>query len=308
MKFLKQLKIFFIFGALLMPLLVLASSHKTIKTHHHITKKIQHQKTIQKKVSTHHVITREIKPMYAPANNGRNAVIVIDPGHGGKDPGASGSGGIDEKNVVLAIAKDLDVDLKKEPHITPELTRHGDYFVTLRGRLRLARKGRADLFMAIHADAYSDNYAHGASVFALSEQGASSEAARWLAQKENYSELGGVDLADKSYELRSVLIDLSQTASISESLQYGWSIVNALRQNHMTLHRGTVEQAPFVVLKSPDIPSLLIETGFISNQQEELNLNNPDYQQKLAEALAEGVVSYLKHYPPPGTWFALQHS
>ena len=279
---------------------------KTERVHHVAPKKIQHQKTIQKKQPEHRVIKKETKPIYSPVNQGRSTIVVIDPGHGGKDPGASGSGGIHEKNVVLAIAKDLNADLKKVPHVVPEMTRNGDYFVTLRGRLDLARKGRADLFMAIHADAYIDSYAHGASVFALSERGASSEAARWLAQKENHSELGGVDLADKSYELRSVLIDLSQTATIRESLEYGWSVIHALREGHLRLHRGAVEQARFVVLKSPDIPSLLIETGFISNRQEELNLNNPHYQKKLAQALADGVVSYLKHYPPPGTWFAMK--
>ena len=281
---------------------------KTEKVHHVAPKEIQHQKTIQKKQPEHHVAKKETKPIYSPVNKGRSAIVVIDPGHGGRDPGATGPGGIHEKNVVLAIGKDLNADLKRAPHVVPEMTRNGDYFVTLRGRLDVARKGRADLFMAIHADAYINRYAHGASVFALSERGATSEAARWLAQKENYSELGGVDLADKNYELRSVLIDLSQTATIRESLQYGWTIVRALRQDHVAMHRGRVEQAPFVVLKSPDIPSLLIETGFISNRQEELNLNNPHYQKKLAQALADGIVSYLKRYPPPGTWFAMKRN
>lgn len=241
-----------------------------------------------------------------PQNTGRNAIVVLDPGHGGKDPGATGPNGIHEKNIVLAIGKDLDAILKKAPHITPKMTRSGDYFVTLRGRLQLARKGQADLFMAIHADAFINSDAHGASVFALSERGASSEAARWLAQKENYSELGGVDLSDKSYQLRSVLLDLSQNATIRESLIFGNSVVRAFHAVHVRLHRGFVEQARFVVLKSPDIPSLLIETGFISNRQEEHRLNDPAYQERMARALASGIEHYLENNPPPGTWFALK--
>ena len=236
--------------------------------------------------------------------NLREAIIVIDPGHGGKDPGATGLHGTHEKNIVLAVGKDLYNLLKQNPDIHPELTRSGDYFVPLRGRLRLARKGRADLFIAIHADAYRDRYARGASVFALSQRGASSEAARWLAQKENYSELGGVaDFEDKSFMVRSVLIDLSQTATTRESLHLGNCLINSLR--HVArLHRGYVEQAPFVVLKSPDIPSLLVETGFISNAKEEVELRSSSYQHQLAYALMQGIVNYLKRYPPPDTLFA----
>ncbi len=280
------------------------AEHYSSKTKTSLEKKIvSHSKTVKK---AHVKVPVHVK--YSPTGGKRSSVIVIDPGHGGKDPGATGPGGIHEKNIVLAIAKDLDAILKREPHVHPEMTRSGDYFVTLRGRLQKARKGRADLFMAIHADAYINSYAHGASVYALSERGATSEAARWLAQKENYSELGSVDLANKSYMLRSVLIDLSQTATIRESLQFGWSVIHSFRESHLRLHRGTLEQAPFVVLKSPDIPSLLIETGFISSRKEELNLNNPRYQKKLAQALARGIVNYLKRYPPPGTWFAMKRS
>jgi N-acetylmuramoyl-L-alanine amidase len=234
----------------------------------------------------------------------RDIVVVIDPGHGGKDPGATGSRGTHEKNVVLAISKDLYSLLQKQNGIKAKLTRRGDYFVPLRGRLRLARKGSTDLFIAIHADAYKDRYARGASVFALSQRGATSELARWLAQKENYSELmGGVDLDDKSYLLRSVLIDLSQTATIRESLQQGKYIMQALGKT-AKLHRRHVEQAPFVVLKSPDIPSILIEVGFISNRQEELLLRGSKYQHKIANALMKGIVGYLHRYPPPGTMLA----
>ncbi|MBU1558960.1 MAG: N-acetylmuramoyl-L-alanine amidase, partial [Gammaproteobacteria bacterium] len=214
----------------------------------------------------------------------REAVVVIDPGHGGRDPGATGTRGTHEKMVVLAIGKDLYAMLKKQPGIKPEMTRHGDYFVTLRNRLRVARRDHADLFIAIHADAYINHYSRGASIFALSQRGATSEAARWLAQKENYSELGGVDLEDKSYLLRSVLLDLSQTATIRDSIKCGNDV---LRQMRMVahLHRGFVEQAPFVVLKSPDIPSLLIETGFLSNAREELLLRDKNYQHRIAHAL-----------------------
>jgi N-acetylmuramoyl-L-alanine amidase len=233
--------------------------------------------------------------------NLRNAVIVIDPGHGGQDPGATGQLGTHEKNIVLAISKDLAALLQQQPGIEVKLTRTGDYFVPLRGRLRAARAGWADVFIAIHADAYRKLSSRGASVFALSQHGATSEAARWLAQKENHSELmGGTNLEDKSYLLRSVLIDLSQSATIRESLVLGNYIIRSLNQV-ARLHTGHVEQAPFVVLKSPDIPSLLIETGFISNRFEEKLLRNPKYQQKIAHAIMQGIINYLHRYPPPGT-------
>ncbi|OGT09679.1 MAG: hypothetical protein A2X77_05815 [Gammaproteobacteria bacterium GWE2_42_36] len=167
----------------------------------------------------------------------------------------------------------------------------------------MARKGKGDLFMAIHADAFSNVDARGATVFALSEHGATSEAARWLAQKENYSELGGVSLSDKSYMLRSVLLDLSQTATIQDSLQFGYSELQALKKVSR-LHESFVEQAPFMVLKSPDIPSLLIETGFISNRDEEAQLNDPAYQKQLANALTQGIVNYLQQNPSPQTYFS----
>jgi N-acetylmuramoyl-L-alanine amidase len=235
----------------------------------------------------------------------RNVIIVIDPGHGGKDTGAPGQLGTYEKNVVLAIAKNLYALLKKQPGVDPRLTRSGDYFVPLRRRLRLARQGWTDMFIAIHADAYKNHASHGASVFALSQHGATSEAARWLAQKENYSELmGGVNLDDKSYLLRSVLIDLSQTATIRESLALGNNIMHSLSKV-AKLHVNRVEQAPFVVLKSPDIPSLLIETGFISNRHEELLLRNPTYQKKIAQAIAHGILNYLHQHPPSNTTLAV---
>lgn len=239
------------------------------------------------------------------AVEGRDIIVVIDPGHGGKDPGATGPRGIHEKNVVLAISKDIEHDVNAIPGMTTKLTRYGDYYITLRDRLRIARKDLADFFVAIHADAFHDRNANGASVFALSQRGATSEAARWLAEKENYSELGGVDLANKSRVLRSVLIDLSQTATIHQGLIVGKTIVNRLAKI-TPMHSMRVEQARFVVLKSPDIPSLLIETGFISNPKEERLLNNPNYRKKLAKAITAGIKAYFLAHPPPHTLFALK--
>lgn len=236
----------------------------------------------------------------------RNIIVVVDPGHGGKDPGTTGPNGTHEKNVVLAISKDLARLLNHEPGFHAELTRTGDYYITLRGRLAIARKDKADMFIAIHADAYKYKDATGASVFALSERGATSEAARWLAERENKSELlGGASLPNKDNVLRSVLIDLSQTNTISESLQIGASVLRQL-SNVTVLHHDRVEQAAFVVLKSPDIPSILVETGFLSNPQQERQLTNPQYQEKLAVAMMQGIKSYFMRNPPPGTLFALE--
>lgn len=235
-------------------------------------------------------------------SHSRNVIVVIDPGHGGKDPGARGPHRSNEKHVVLAISKELQRQLNAYPGIRAVLTRNGDYFLDLRQRLRIARKYKAELFIAIHADAAYNNSAHGASVFALSQRGASSEAARWLAEKENYSELGQVHLEDKNYQLRSVLLDLSQTATINQSVQVGQVILKGL-ERVCTLHCRKVEQARFVVLKSPDIPSLLIETGFISNPQEEWRLNNPAYQRQLAQAMAYGIKAFFWRNPPPGSVF-----
>lgn len=252
--------------------------------------------------------TSSTKPvMSLPAQGRRKVVVVIDPGHGGKDPGATGVRGTREKDVVLAISKNLAVLLNNTPGYSAILTRDGDYFIELRGRLKLARKDKADMFVAIHADAYINPEARGSSVFALSAHGASSEAARWLAERENYSELGGVNLNqlnDKDNMLRSVLIDLSQNATIGSSLQLGSALLNSLGKFNR-LHHGKVEQAPFMVLKSPDIPSVLVETGFLSNPWEEQNLRNPSYQQKIAGALHQGIMDYFSQNPPEGTLLAL---
>jgi N-acetylmuramoyl-L-alanine amidase len=233
-----------------------------------------------------------------PQNRAHVFTVVIDPGHGGKDTGAIGKGGIYEKEIVLNISKKIAARLQKIPGLQVILTRRGDYFVPLRGRLNVARRHDADLFIAVHADAYFNNTASGASVYALSQHGATSEAARWLVQQESHSELDGIQLnklQDKSSMVRSVLIDLSQTATIRDSMRLGNHILDSL--DHITpLHYKQVELAPFVVLKSPDIPSILIETGFISNSQEEMKLTNPYYQNQIADAVTRGVKSYIRRY------------
>ena len=243
--------------------------------------------------------------MHTPLPSMRKIVVMIDPGHGGKDPGASGAHGVREKNVVLAIATRLRTLINQQPGMQAFLTRSDDHFISLRQRLRQARQRKADIFVSIHADAFNDRRARGSSVYALSQRGATSEAARWLAAKENYSELGGVDLNNKSNLLRSVLLDLSQTATIGSSLQLGTSVLNALH-DVAHLHRRRVEQAPFVVLKSPDIPSILVETGFLSNVREAAHLKESWYQQRLAKALLKGVKNYFLAHPPIGTWLASQ--
>lgn len=234
----------------------------------------------------------------------RNVMVVLDPGHGGKDPGAIGPKGHKEKDVVLQIAKHLQRQINKEPGMQAILTREKDVYVSLRKRLEIARKNNADIFVSIHADAaYLNRDSTGASIFALSKRGATSEAARWLAAKENHSELGGVNfdnLQDDDVLVRRVLIDLSQTATNSFSVELGSKVLNAL--NKLTnLHHPDVEQARFVVLKSPDIPSILIETGFISNKIEEKNLTSKSYQLKLSKSITQGIKNYFLTFPPDGT-------
>lgn len=235
----------------------------------------------------------------------RNLVVLIDPGHGGKDPGATGPHGTREKDVVLQISKQLKKLIEAEPGMQPVMTRDSNYYLTLRERLNKARSSKADVFVAIHADAFKHARARGASVYVLSMKGASSEAARWLAEKENYSELGGVSLNGKNDILRSVLIDLSQTATITSSLSLGEEVLQQI--GHVgKLHHNKVEQAPFMVLKSPDIPSILVETGFLSNPQEEHKLKDPLYQRQLARAILNGLREYFYQNPLPNTWIA-QH-
>lgn len=227
--------------------------------------------------------------------------IVIDAGHGGKDSGALGKNGAREKDIVLSIARKLVKKMNAQPNVHAVLTRNDDYFVPLRSRLKLARQQKADLFVAIHADAYFEKHATGASVYALSQHGASNEAARWLAQRSNYAELGGVtfnSLVDKDPMVRSVLVDLAQTTTIKDSIHLGGRVLGALEQVS-SLHHANVERAPFVVLKSPDIPSILVETGFISNPKEEKRLANPVYQEKLAQALHVGIKQYMQKIAVP---------
>lgn len=251
---------------------------------------------------------RELKPVvaeHAPPKALRDIVIVLDPGHGGKDPGALGARKSQEKRIVLEIARRLKKLIDRQPGMRAVLTRDGDYYVGLRERLNIARKHDADVFISIHADAFISPKSKGVSVFALSQRGATSEAAQWLAEKENHSELGGVDLSgldDENDLIRTVLIDLSQTATTTASVQMGSQVLTRLE--HVTsLHSNKVEQARFVVLKSPDIPSILVETGFISNIKEEKNLNAPRYQARITQAMFEGLKKYFWNHPPNGTRF-----
>jgi N-acetylmuramoyl-L-alanine amidase len=228
----------------------------------------------------------------------RLATIAIDAGHGGEDPGARGRGGSREKNVTLAIARRLKALVDGEPNLRAFLTRDGDFYLPLQTRVDKARKVRADLFVSIHADAFIRPDARGSSVFALSERRATSEAARWLAKKENDADLiGGVSLDTKDRYLAQTLLDLSQTATIDYSLRLGNSVLKKLAAVN-SLHKPQVEQASFAVLKAPDIPSILVETAFISNPEEEKRLNDEEYQDKLARAILEGIRDYFVKHPP----------
>jgi len=228
----------------------------------------------------------------------RLITVVIDPGHGGEDPGALGRGGTREKHVTLAIARRLKAAIDAEPNMRAVLTRDGDFFIPLSGRVEKARRARADLFVSIHADAFIKPHARGSSVFALSERGATSTAARWLAKKENDADLiGGVNLDVKDRYLAQTLLDLSQTATIQDSLKLGRSVLAALGGIN-TLHKAHVEQAGFAVLKAPDIPSILVETAFISNPEEEKRLGDETYQNKMAQAILKGIKGYFAKNPP----------
>jgi N-acetylmuramoyl-L-alanine amidase len=228
----------------------------------------------------------------------RPIIVAVDPGHGGEDPGAVGPRGTYEKNVTLAIAKRLVAMLNAEPDMRAMLTRDDDYFVPLNVRVQKARRVQADLFISIHADAFTTPTARGSSVFALSEHGATSAAARWLAQRENQADLiGGVNLDNKDRFLARTLLDLSQTAQINDSLRVGRSVLDGIGAVN-SLHKGSVEQAGFAVLKAPDIPSILVETAFISNPDEELKLKSDKYQQKFAGSIFSGVKRYFAQNPP----------
>ncbi|HUL65610.1 MAG TPA: N-acetylmuramoyl-L-alanine amidase [Burkholderiaceae bacterium] len=228
----------------------------------------------------------------------RYLTVAIDAGHGGEDPGAIGRRGTQEKDVTLAIARRLTRLLESDPDVRLLLTRDGDYFVPLPTRVAKARRVRADLFVSIHADAWIKPDVRGSSVFALSERGATSTAAAWLAKRENDADLiGGVNLGAHDAGIARVLIDLSTTAQINDSLRFGNAVLRELEQVN-TLHKARVEQAGFAVLKAPDIPSILVETAFISNPDEERRLKDDAYQEKIAAAIAGGIRGYLKRYPP----------
>jgi N-acetylmuramoyl-L-alanine amidase len=228
----------------------------------------------------------------------RLATIVIDPGHGGEDPGARGRLGSSEKDITLTIAKRLKSLIDAEPDMRAVLTRDADFYVPLGVRVDKARRVKADLFVSVHADAFVRPHARGSSVFALSERRATSEAARWLAKKENEADLvGGVNIDVKDKYLAQTLLDLSQTATIDHSLRLGSAVLGELGQVN-TLHKAQVEQASFAVLKSPDIPSILVETAFISNPDEERRLNDEAYQNQLARAILAGIKRYLAKHPP----------
>jgi len=237
--------------------------------------------------------------------NGRDVIIAIDAGHGGEDSGAIGGGGTKEKDVVLAIALKLGELIRREKGMRPIFTRDGDYYIGLRRRVEIAREQKADLFISVHADAFKNRNARGSSVFTLSPRGATSEYARLLAAKENDSDLiGGVSLDDKDDVLASVLLDLSQTATMEASSDVGNHVLSQLRQIN-PLHKARVEQAGFRVLKAPDLPSILVETAFISNSVEERKLRDNSEQQRFATAILQGVRGYFRSSPPPGTRLAL---
>jgi N-acetylmuramoyl-L-alanine amidase len=244
-----------------------------------------------------------IRPAHAPSETGRDIIIAVDAGHGGVDPGASGRR-TREKDVVLAVAKALAARIDREPGMKAVLTRDGDYFISLQERTLRARRAKADLFVSVHADSISNPDVSGSSVYVLSERGASSEAARWLAARENAADLkGGVKLDDKDPVLQGVLIDLSQTASISASMVAAENVLTALDRIG-EVRKPRVQQAGFVVLKSPDIPSMLVETAFISNRDDERKLSQPKHRARLADAIFSGIELYFQGNAPDGTRLA----
>ena len=236
----------------------------------------------------------------------RDIIIAIDAGHGGEDPGAIGPNRQREKHIVMAIAKELNALLQADKGFRPTMIRTGDYYISLRGRRDLARQRQADLFVSIHADAFNRREAHGASVYALSTQGATSTAASYLAERENASDLvGGVTLSDKDDVLAGVLADLSMTSTLDNSLKIGSKVLRHM-DSVAKLHKTSVEQAGFAVLKSPDIPSILVETGFISNPSESQLLSTTAYQKKMARAIHAGIRDWFLAHPPSGTLVAWQ--
>ncbi|HID83029.1 MAG TPA: LysM peptidoglycan-binding domain-containing protein [Chromatiales bacterium] len=245
-----------------------------------------------------------VKTVKQAAQKKRDLIIAIDAGHGGKDPGAIGKKGTKEKDIVLKIARELETLIKREPGLKPVLIRDGDYFIPLRDRIKKARKHQADLFISVHADAARNRKARGSSVFVLSQNGASSEAARWLAKKENNADLiGGISLDEKDPMLASVLLDLSQRHTNESSSTVAGSLLQELKKVG-EVHSRKVERAGFVVLKSPDIPSVLVESAFLSNPREEKKLRTREYQQRVAKAVLKGVKKYFVNNAPQDSLFA----
>ena len=250
-----------------------------------------------KAVETKTVEVKAVAVKSIESKRSNRIVIAIDPGHGGDDPGAHGPHGTEEKKVTFAMAKKLEALINAQPGMKAVMVRKGDYYVGLRDRMKIARTAKADLFVSIHADAFQDSEVKGASVYTLSTSGASSEAARWLADSANASDLVGVSLNDKEDVLASVLLDLSQTATQEASVNVANHVLKSF-DNISQLHKDSVQKAGFLVLKSPDIPSILVETAFISNASEEQNLLSDQYQSKVASAIFKGVLSYFRQSLP----------
>lgn len=235
----------------------------------------------------------------------RDLVIAIDPGHGGKDPGAIGHRGTKEKHIALDIGRRLRDMVAATPGLRPVMTRDSDKYIHLRGRTQIARNAKADLFISVHSDAFRVTSARGASVFCLSQHGATSEAARWLANRENEADfVGGASIADHDQDVASVLLDLSQTKTLENSLDFGGRVLSQIR-DVADLHSRRVQQAGFVVLKSPDIPSILVESAFISNPAEEARLRTPQYQNEIARSILKGINTYYASKAPEGTRYAM---
>ncbi len=238
-------------------------------------------------------------------STGRDLIVAIDAGHGGKDPGAIGKSGVREKDITLQMAQEIARQINEIKGLKAHLVRDKDEFIALDGRYMKARQAQADLFVSVHADAAHNARASGASVYVLSLRGASSEAARWLADQENAADLvGGVSLAHEDKNLAAVLLDLSQNATMRASQEAANNVLNAMRELGKT-HKPQVEHANFVVLRSPDVPSMLVETGFITNLQDQKRLSDPSFRKQMASAIVKGVREYFALQPPPGTWFAM---
>ncbi len=255
-------------------------------------------------------LSRDVKPQIKTVDEvtkpNRDVIVAIDAGHGGEDPGAIGAAGTYEKDVVLKIAKELAKKINAQKGMKALIIRTGDYYIKHRKRFEKARENNADLFVSIHADAFHSRKVNGASVYILSQRGASSEAAKWLAEKENKSDqIGGVVIEDKQDMLSKVLYDLSQNAALEESHKAAKS-VHASMKSVVKLHGNGFGQANFLVLKSPDVPSLLVETGYISNPGDEKKLKDPKHVEKLTRQIADGIRNYFYQSPPPNTWIAAQ--